>query len=262
MHLVIILALGTVLYYCTRGQFELSPLEIREDAPLIALTLNVGGIATHPLRIIRLVNFLRSVRYRYDIICLQEVFLPWFLWVWVPIYLAMSDLNIVSMPVQIFGVSGGTCILSKHSLKYKRHKIFSESTALDSLSSKGVLVVEMRLPGGTLMVAGTHMQDSFFDSSGRVRASQLKELDESVGGEVDVVMGDFNICQTRDKELLERAEKLLGRASRPGAATVKEGNIFDYAFGRSVRRSRVLTQVSTVSDHYPVEIELDYSRVL
>lgn len=220
------------------------------------MSWNVGGIFTDPLKILRLSTYIMRSRREYDVICLQECFFPW---VYVPIRLALLGWYVEWMPGDFspFQVGGGVCIASKYPLLNSRFTPFTYSNGFDRLSQKGMLKVDVVTKRGMLVVTGTHMQDSKYDDDGMIRRSQTMEL-KTYCKLSDIVIGDFNVCADRDTDLLENLETSIAPSCVPTCATVKEGNIFDYALVNEKHRisCSVRQDSGEMSDHYPVCFKL------
>lgn len=111
-------------------------------------------------------------------------------------------------------MNSGVFILSKFPFKRLGYRYYTYCGKADCFASKGVMLIEMALPGGkVIQIAGTHMQAGKSDSMKEVRVYQSEQIKDLLNefarpGIPQLLIGDLNMDALKEGEFSEALERL------------------------------------------------------
>ena len=111
-------------------------------------------------------------------------------------------------------MNSGVFILSKFPFKRLGYRYYTYCGKSDCFASKGVMLIEMALPGGKVVqIAGTHMQAGSSDSMKEVRVYQSEQIKELLNefarpGIPQILVGDLNMDALLEGEFNDALQRL------------------------------------------------------
>ena len=176
-------------------------------------------------------------------------------------------------------VGGGIWVLSRYPIGQAHQHVYHayRRGTSDALCNKGVALVSLAAPGGSIWLAATHLQADTYDNWHAVRMAQLAELRGLVDrvvptGEPVLIAGDLNISYHRIGPEVRDANRVLGGRIEPNGPIhahtfdretnplVREGfyrEVLDYV-GKVTGPWHIRTETvgyqsgAEISDHFPV----------
>lgn len=224
-----------------------------KDKPTRILTWNTQGVFFHinKQRINNIITSIKSFNV-VDIICLQEVFdntckerLIYELKYIYPYYL-LGNIN----KRYIVGEDSGLLILSRYPIQFEKEVILDEYIFPDRMANKSILYFKV----GCLNLVTGHLQSNNMFDNTDISTRQIKMIKEKSPFSSYIITGDLNHNDTHH---------ILNVPKNNFTRTWGSHDILDYIIPINYNHitlnvSVIDIDITTISDHYPLQAELKY----